>query len=313
MPELESNEKSQVEEYKQEVAQNGTVQHKHESLRAHARPYDDNEDHEHVPPMNFKRLMAFVAMAFLWTGSQIPIYFYGGIFVYVYGDIGGSDRWVWMILANLIALAAVCPFVGSLSDLLGRRWVAIIGAVFLVIGQAVCFSAKHLKSMNVFICGMALSGVGAGIEELTALAATSEMAPTASRGKYVAILIFSILPFVPSVLYGGLIARHIGWQWNSLICGVWCFIGLVMTVVFYFPPPRPNSSGLTRRQILGQIDYVGGFLSISGLIMLLGGLQWGGSQVWKKGLSYDILANQWSSTHGHLLMLSHHWFSEVFC
>jgi len=34
---------------------------------------------------------------------------------------------------------------------------------------------------------MAISGAGAGINELTALAATSEMAPTRKRGKYVAI------------------------------------------------------------------------------------------------------------------------------
>jgi hypothetical protein len=29
--------------------------------------------------MNFKKIMALVAMAFLWTGSQIPAYLYGGI------------------------------------------------------------------------------------------------------------------------------------------------------------------------------------------------------------------------------------------
>lgn len=43
---------------------------------------------------------------------------------------------------------------------------------------------------------MALAGVGAGINELTALAATAELAPTAKRGKYVAVLIFTIIPFV---------------------------------------------------------------------------------------------------------------------
>lgn len=30
------------------------------------------------------------------------------------------------VIANLLALAAVCPFVGSLSDLIGRRYVALI-------------------------------------------------------------------------------------------------------------------------------------------------------------------------------------------
>jgi hypothetical protein len=41
--------------------------------------------------------MAFLAMAFLWTGSQIPVYFYGGISAYVYKDIGGHDRWTWFV------------------------------------------------------------------------------------------------------------------------------------------------------------------------------------------------------------------------
>jgi MFS family permease len=30
------------------------------------------------------------------------------------------------VIANLLALAAVCPFVGSLSDLIGRRYVALL-------------------------------------------------------------------------------------------------------------------------------------------------------------------------------------------
>lgn len=30
------------------------------------------------------------------------------------------------VIANLLALASVCPFVGSLSDLIGRRYVALI-------------------------------------------------------------------------------------------------------------------------------------------------------------------------------------------
>ena len=37
----------------------------------------DEEDHEHEPPMTINRLMSLVAMAFLWTGSQIPLYLFG--------------------------------------------------------------------------------------------------------------------------------------------------------------------------------------------------------------------------------------------
>jgi hypothetical protein len=144
---------------------------------------------------------------------------------------------------------------------------------------------------------MVIAGIGAGISELTALAATSEMAPTAKRGKYVAILVFTILPFCPSVLWGQLIAHHagevfspipleirhspflIGWRWCGLLCGVWIAIGFFMTLFFYFPPPRVNSAGLSNKEILAQIDFVGGFLSIGGMVLFMAGMQWGGYQV----------------------------------
>jgi MFS family permease len=126
---------------------------------------------------------------------------------------------------------------------------------------------------------MAFAGIGAGINELTALAATSELAPTVKRGKYVAVLVLTILPFCPSVLWAQLIAYHSNWRYIGLFCGLWAFIGLVMTAVFYFPPPRVNSMGLSRREIIEQIDFVGGFLSIAGMILFVGGLIWGGYQV----------------------------------
>ncbi|RFU25396.1 hypothetical protein B7463_g10932, partial [Scytalidium lignicola] len=242
------------------------------------RTYGDDMDHDHEPPMSFSRIMSLVAMAFLWTGSQIPKLMHwlaGGIPPYIYADIGGSDRWIWFVLANLLSLAGVCPFVGSLSDLLGRRYVALIGALFIILGCIVCSTAK---AMNPFIGGMSLCGIGAGINELTALAVTSELAPTAKRGKYVAVLIFTIIPYCPSVMWGQLIAYHGGWRWCGLVCGVWAAIGFFLTLIFYFPPPRVNSQGLTRREILAQIDFVGGGLSISGMILFMAGMQWGGYQ-----------------------------------
>ena len=37
--------------------------------------------------------------------------------------------------------------------------------------------------------------------------------------------------------------------------------------------------GLTNREIIARIDFIGGFLSISGMILFLAGLLWGGYQV----------------------------------
>lgn len=242
---------------------------------------------------------ALVAMAFLWTGSQIPLYLYGAIPPYVHGDLasrvysltpnsyiysdlGGADRWTWFVLGNLFALGAVCPFVGSLSDLFGRRYVALFGAFLLILGNIVTSTAH---TMNTFIAGMAIAGAGAGINELTSLAVASELAPTKKRGTYVAALIFTILPFCPSVLYGQLIASRGTWRYVGLFCGVWAFIGLVLTAIFYHPPPRELTVGMSRREVLKRVDFIGGFLSISGLLLFMAGIQWGGYQY------------AWSSAH----------------
>ena len=146
-----------------------------------------------------------------------------------------------------------------------------------------CLVIYMISDLN--LGGMVLAGVGAGINELTALAATSEMAPTAKRGKYVAVLVFTILPFCPSVLWGQLIASHAGWRYCGVLCGVWAAVGFFMTLIFYFPPPRIVPNAPSKRQILSQIDYVGGFLSIVGMVLFMCGMQWGGYQY------------PWSSAH----------------
>ncbi|KAL9081099.1 MAG: hypothetical protein Q9157_000304 [Trypethelium eluteriae] len=43
------------------------------------RTYGDDEDHDHEPPMTTARILSLIAMAFLWTGSQIPLYLFGGV------------------------------------------------------------------------------------------------------------------------------------------------------------------------------------------------------------------------------------------
>ena len=126
---------------------------------------------------------------------------------------------------------------------------------------------------------MAIAGVGAGVNELTALAVASELAPTRKRGTYVAALIFTIVPFAPSVLWAQLIAANGGWRYCGVLCGVWAAVGLILTIFFYFPPPRVNSQGLSKMEVFKQIDFVGGFLSIVGMLLFMAGLQWGGYQV----------------------------------
>ena len=126
---------------------------------------------------------------------------------------------------------------------------------------------------------MAIAGGGAGINELTAISGTAELVPTAKRGQMVGLVIFSILPFCPAIMWAQLITKASSWRYVGLLCGVYAFVGLIVTAIFYHPPPRLNSQGYSKRKILSRIDFVGGFLSITGSLLFLMGLQWGAQQV----------------------------------
>lgn len=125
---------------------------------------------------------------------------------------------------------------------------------------------------------MTLAGAGAGINELIALAGTGELVPTSKRGLYVGAMVFTITPFCPSILYAQLIQQASSWRYVGLLCGVWNAVAFILTILFYWPPPRLNSEGYTAGKILSRVDWVGGFLSIVGVLLFLMGLQFGSQQ-----------------------------------
>jgi len=219
--------------------------------------------------------MLFFAMGFLWTASQIPVYLYGGIIPDIIADIGGADRYVWLLLAYLIPLASITPFVGPLADLFGRKSLALASVVCMIIGTTITSTAH---SMNVFIGGMVFNGVGGGILELVSLAVVGESAPTAKRGLYIGAIILTIIPYCPSVMYAQLIVFNASWRYVGLWIALWTSIGGIMTLIFYNPPHRPNANGLTKWQIVKRIDITGGITSTAGLTLLLMSLTWGGNQ-----------------------------------
>lgn len=98
--------------------------------------------------MNGRLFMVLTCMSFLWIGSQIPLYLFGSVLPIMYQDIGGVDRYVWFIIGYLIPNAALCPFVGALSDLYGRQKVAIVGQIALIVGPIITATAT---TMNVAI------------------------------------------------------------------------------------------------------------------------------------------------------------------
>lgn len=150
------------------------------------------------------------------TGSQVPLYFTGATLSFIAEDISAHDIIGWLPVANTLAIGAICPFVGYLQDLFGKRSIALLGAALLCVG---CIVLGTSHSMGQALTGMALAGAGAGVGELTGLAGLAETVPVKYRGYSLAVLTAFVLPFCPYVMYAELFSTRTqeGWRWGPWI------------------------------------------------------------------------------------------------
>ena len=104
----------------------------------------------------------------------------------------------WLGMISTLAVAAVAPMVGSISDLLGRRYVALLGSTLMISGLIVVGTAHR---MDVAIGGSGIIGIGAGLTETVTVAGLLELAPVKDRGKYFGTGILLDLPFGAVLTY----------------------------------------------------------------------------------------------------------------
>lgn len=102
-------------------------------------------------------------------------------------------------MANTLATAATAPFAGAISDLIGRRSVAMLGLCLTIAGMLVAGLAGRV---SILIGGSALQGVGAGLAELIASAGVMELVSVRDRGKYVGLFYLLFLPICGCGAYG---------------------------------------------------------------------------------------------------------------
>lgn len=237
------------------------------------------------PSIDLKTFIACLAISFLWTGSQVPLYMLLVTVDFYVAEIpGAADVQVWFILAPLAALAATAPLAGSVADIFGRRWSILGGGFFLIVGLAL-FGSAHTTAQ--IIGSLPISGIGAALLEINALAAVNEIAPNKLRGFYTSMLIWTIIPFFPLGIYALELATYATWRWCIWISLIWVGIGQFLTFFFYRPPPRQfHGKQLSMGQKLARVDVLGAFLSLSGIVLFLFGLAAGGyTSPWKSALT----------------------------
>ncbi|MCA1668840.1 MAG: MFS transporter [Thermomicrobia bacterium] len=177
-----------------------------------------------------------------------------------------------MTTAYLLTSTASVPIFGKLSDIYGRKWFYLGGAVLFVVASALCGAAGSLPGvpgdgMTQLIIFRGVQGVGGGIIMAITFTIIGDIFPPAVRGKYQGLL--SAVWGMSSVFgptLGGWITDSFSWRWIFYIN---LPVGILATAALYVAFPYFKPEGVKR-----VIDYAGVVTLLGGLVPLLVALTW---------------------------------------
>ena len=171
------------------------------------------------------------------------------------------NRAAWIVNAYLIAYVVVMPFVGRLSDIVGRRKV-FIAAYFLFMAGSIW--VPFADSLNSFIVGRVLTAVGGGAMVPVAMAVIGDVYPREKRATAMGTLgAIDTAGWVWGPLYGALLIRFLSWQWQFYLNIPLSVIGIILTWWALADLPEPQKKE--------RIDWLGtAVLSVSLLTLNIG-------------------------------------------
>ncbi|OAG13327.1 MFS general substrate transporter [Alternaria alternata] len=227
--------------------------------------------------LTFRTLMAAVSMAMCYNAYLFTLLIPPAILTYINAELGPDPRYTWITISWNLGGAMFVTVGGRLSDIFGRRWFFIAGAVILIIGSIVSATGQ---SINQMIAGGALFGCGSGFLEM-AFGAVQEIVP--SKYRHVTIGLFDAASIISQImpLVSWVIIKQTGnWRICYYVMIGFQTINLVLLIFFYHPPSwkeKRAEHGKSAGQLLREFDWLGLFLFLAGCTLFIVGVSWGGS------------------------------------
>ncbi|KAF1934744.1 MFS general substrate transporter [Clathrospora elynae] len=182
-----------------------------------------------------------------------------------------DSLYAWTGSAYLLANAASIPFWGALSDVFGRKPVILFANGIFLFGSIICAVSV---SASILIAGRAVQGLGGGGVVVLVYVCVSDLFSIRDRSFYIGIVgaMWAFASALGPVL-GGIFADSVGWRWCFYInLPIISFSIVVLCFSLHLHNPRtPLLTGLA------SMDWLGTLTILTATILLLVGLQIGGT------------------------------------
>ncbi|CAH6723390.1 vacuolar basic amino acid transporter 1 [[Candida] jaroonii] len=183
-------------------------------------------------------------------------------------DFGSLGSMSWLATSYLLSCSALQPIYGKLSDIFGRKILLIGCCIFFALGCGIC----TINSINVVIFGRFITGIGGSGLTCLSTITLSDLVPPRDRGVYQGYLnIFFGLGTATGGMFGGVISDYLGWKYAfGLQIPIAIFVGIAIYFNLNLPEGSPGLGvrGHIRHK-LSKIDFLGSFLLVSSLLIIL--------------------------------------------
>jgi len=138
----------------------------------------------------------------------------------------------WTLSINFLGFFSSCLIVGPLSDSFGRRNILIMGTVIFIFGSVFCIFSE---SMEMFLLGRFIQGLGVSAPAVTAAAIITDVYQGAKQAKALSLINSMITIVMASAPIAGVFfTSNFGWRSNFWVMTLCSIIGVVL--IFFFLP-----------------------------------------------------------------------------
>ena len=210
----------------------------------------------------------------------------------------------WYGSSYLLTTTALQPSFGRIYTFFDVKWTYLLALILFELGSIVCASARDSVSL---IIGRAVAGAGASALFSGGMTIVGMSVPLRRRPLYIAMLssMFGISSVIGPLL-GGALTDKATWRWCFWVSKFW-FVLLqtltysmqinlpfgaiaILSVSLFFKPPPRESTGMSLKKKILELDLLGAGFLICAIVCLLLALQWGGSTYpWKNSKVWGCL------------------------
>ncbi|KAI8713372.1 MFS domain-containing protein [Fusarium sp. LHS14.1] len=195
--------------------------------------------------------------------------------LYIIGNALGSTAEVSWIASGYFITSTVGQLMyGRLSDIWSRKIILLTGLAIFFVGSLASSLAQSVLQLTIF---RAFTGIGGGGLMTVAQLIVSDVVPLRERGKYQGILgaVVAIANGVGPVIGGALSSKsEDSWRW---IFRMQLPLTIFTTCCVLFSMPLKKVEGDWRLK-LKAVDFLGIFLALAGMTVVILGLTWGGNE-----------------------------------